>query len=73
MSHLKVTLGLGSVSAPPNYVVILSLVVFITLELFQINGINGSLCCLVASSASSDELKIKISVALIALTDMSVF
>ena len=72
MSHLKVTLGPVWVSAPPTYVVILSLVALITFELFPISGVNGSFGSLVASSALSDEVENKIAAALIALTDISV-
>jgi hypothetical protein len=61
------------VSVPPTYVVILCFVALITVELFQISGIIGCFGSLVASSASSDELEIQISAALIALTDFSVF
>jgi hypothetical protein len=71
MSHLKVSLGPGFVSAPPIYDVIWCLVALITL--FRISGIIGSFGSLVASSSPSDEVKIKISAALIALTDFSVF
>ena len=55
MSHLKVTLGPGYVSAPPTFVVILCLVALITLEICQITDIIGRLASLVASSASSDD------------------
>ena len=44
-----------------------------TLELFQTSGIIRNLGILVASSASSDGVEIKISAALIALNDFSVF
>ena len=55
------------------YVVILCCVEFITLELIQFSGIIQSFCSLGASSASSDEVEIKTSAALTALTDFSVF
>ena len=73
MSYLKVPLGPDLVSASPTYVVILCLVALITLQLFQISGIIGSFGSLVASSASSDEVEMKMLPALIALTDFSVF
>ena len=44
-----------------------------TIELFKISGIIESLSSLVATSDSPDEVKIKISAALIALTDFSIF
>ena len=49
------------------------LVALITVELLKIGDIIGSFGSLVASSASSDEVEVKISTALIALTDFSVF
>ena len=73
MSHLKVTLGPGNIIAPPTYVVKLFIVALITLKLFQISGIFGRYDSLVTSSASSDEVEIKISAALIAFTDFPVF